>query len=323
MRCKVPSLVDLCVQTAVDNLRYLGDVGETDTYLLERILPHCSLEQLTHVENSTEGRDLSQVTDRLWKRFYQIEFGDKSINQVVERMKQVKVTFKWKQLYEAKTQEMEETQQRSFERIKELYQNENAKRQSRQVQVCTKVPPSSNKRSFYGSGLGSNFGNTKSPLMKKAKIEFVNSREVKNLAALKNKSVQRNHSQVSFIKKPGSFVSSQERGRGYEPDTSTRRGSSTYPDTAAKRGSSTYPDTAARRGSSTYPDSATRLGSSTHHDTAARHGSSTYPDAAARRGSSTYPDTAARRVPSTYPDTTTRLGSSPMASSARSKFTSR
>uniref|UniRef100_M1BGC0 Protein pof4 n=1 Tax=Solanum tuberosum TaxID=4113 RepID=M1BGC0_SOLTU len=197
MRCKVPSLVDLCVQTAVDNVRYLGDVGETDTHLLERILPHCSLEQLTHVENSTEGRDLSQVTDRLWKRFYQIEFGDKSINQVVERMKKVKVTFKWKQLYEAKTEEMEETQQRSFERIKELYQNENASMCFTSVSLFfnlysqTAKPTSSSLHK--GSGLGSNFGNTKSPLMKKAKIEFVNSREVKNLAAMKNKSVQRNH----------------------------------------------------------------------------------------------------------------------------------
>lgn len=127
MRRMVPSLVDLCVQTAVDNVRYLGDVGETDIDLLGRILPHCSLEQLKHVEKSTEvrnsmiklsscsvtypspflmfkfffqGRDLSQVTDRLWKRFYQIEFGDKSLNQVVERMKQKKVTFKWKKLYE-------------------------------------------------------------------------------------------------------------------------------------------------------------------------------------------------------------------------------
>ncbi|XP_059284139.1 uncharacterized protein LOC132037622 isoform X2 [Lycium ferocissimum] len=204
MKRMVPSLIDLCVQTAVDNVRYLGDVGETDIHLLERILPHCTLEQLIHVENSTEGRDLSQVTNRLWKRFYQIEFGEKSINQVVERMKQRKVTFKWKQLYEAKTKEVEETQQRSFERIKQLYQKEDAKRQSRQVRVCTKVPPSSNKRSFYGSGPGSSFGNTKSSLMKKAKIEFVNSREVKNLAAMKNKGVQRTHSQVSSIK-PGRF----------------------------------------------------------------------------------------------------------------------
>lgn len=213
MRCKVPSLVDLCVQTAVDNVRYLGNVGETDIYLLERILPHCSLEQLIHVENSTQERDLSQVTDRLWKRFYQIEFGEKSINQVVQRMKQRKVTFKWKQLYEAKSKEVEETQQRSFERIKELYQKEDAKRQSRQVRVCTKVPPSSNKRSFYGSGLGSSFGNTKSSLMKKAKTEFVNSPEVKNLAAMKNKAVQRNHSQVSSIKKPNGFSSMASSAR--------------------------------------------------------------------------------------------------------------
>lgn len=203
----VPSLVDLCVQTAVDNVRYLGDVGETDIHLLERVLPHCSLEQLIHVEKSTEGRDLSQVTDRLWKRFYQIEFGEKSFNQVIERMKQRKVTFKWKKLYEAKSKEVEETQQRSFERIKELYKKENAKRQSRQVRVCTKVPPSNNKRSFYGSGLGSSFGNTKSPLMKKAKIEFVNSQEVKNLAAMRNNAVQRNHSQGASIKKPGGFSS--------------------------------------------------------------------------------------------------------------------
>lgn len=53
----VPSLVDLCVQTAIDNVRYLGDVGETDSHLLERILPHCSLEQLIHVENSTQVRN--------------------------------------------------------------------------------------------------------------------------------------------------------------------------------------------------------------------------------------------------------------------------
>lgn len=53
----IPSLVDLCVQTAIDNVRYLGDVGETDSHLLERILPHCSLEQLIHVENSTQVRN--------------------------------------------------------------------------------------------------------------------------------------------------------------------------------------------------------------------------------------------------------------------------
>lgn len=51
---KIPSLVDLCVQKAVDNVRYLGDVGETDFHLLERFLPHCTVEQLMHIEDSTE-----------------------------------------------------------------------------------------------------------------------------------------------------------------------------------------------------------------------------------------------------------------------------
>lgn len=55
-RKKIPSLVDLCVQKTIDNVRYLGNVGETDAHLLERILPHCTLDQLMHVEKSTEVR---------------------------------------------------------------------------------------------------------------------------------------------------------------------------------------------------------------------------------------------------------------------------
>jgi hypothetical protein len=55
-RKTAPSLVDLCVNTAIDNLRYLGDVGETDLYLLERILPHCTLDQLMHIEKSSQVR---------------------------------------------------------------------------------------------------------------------------------------------------------------------------------------------------------------------------------------------------------------------------
>lgn len=56
MAGRVPSLVDLCVQIAIDNVRYLGDVGETDFHLLERILPHCTLDQLVHIEHCTEAR---------------------------------------------------------------------------------------------------------------------------------------------------------------------------------------------------------------------------------------------------------------------------
>lgn len=200
---KVPSLVDLAVQTAIDNVRYLGDVGETALHLLERILPHCTVEQLRHVENSTEGRDLIPVTNKLWKKFYELEFGVKNANLVVERMKENNAFFNWRQLYEAKTKDVEAAQQKSFDRIKQLYKKEDARKQSRQVQLCAKVPPSSCKRSFYGGGPGSNIGNTKSSLMKKAKLDYLNSHEVKNLTALKKNAVQRNHSMP--IRKPGNF----------------------------------------------------------------------------------------------------------------------
>ena len=58
---KAPSLVDLCVKTTIDNVRYLGDVGETDLHLLDRILPHCTFDQLMHVENSTKVRYTNYV----------------------------------------------------------------------------------------------------------------------------------------------------------------------------------------------------------------------------------------------------------------------
>ncbi|XP_075498013.1 elongin-A-like isoform X1 [Primulina tabacum] len=194
----VPSLVDLCIQVAIDNVRYLGDVGETDFHLLERILPHCTLDQLMHIENNTKGRDLSPATDELWKKFYVRQFGIESANLVVERMGQKRVIFKWKQLYEAKLKDREEATQKSLDRIKKRYQEEDARKQSRQVQLCTKVPPSSRKRIFEG---GSSISNARSGLMKKAKLEFLNSREVKNLAAMKNKAVHRNYI-VPSAKKP-------------------------------------------------------------------------------------------------------------------------
>jgi len=51
---KIPTLVDLCVQKVIDNVRYLGNVGCVDQHLLERILPHCTVDQLMHVEKSTK-----------------------------------------------------------------------------------------------------------------------------------------------------------------------------------------------------------------------------------------------------------------------------
>ncbi|GMP67658.1 hypothetical protein CsSME_00027576 [Camellia sinensis var. sinensis] len=207
-RRKVPSLVDLCVQAAVDNVRYLGDVGDTDIQLLDRILSHCTVEQLMHVENSTEGRDLSPVTDKLWKRFYELQFGGKSTNLVIERMKQKKVSFKWKKLYEAKAKDLEEAQQKSFDRIKELYKKEDA-RAGIAKSDWSLGPPVVEETKSAGTALhkgpgSSNISNTKSSIMKKAKLQFLNSHETKNLAAMKRNSVQKSHS-ISPMRKPGVF----------------------------------------------------------------------------------------------------------------------
>jgi len=202
MERKVPSLVDMCIQLAIDNIRHLGDVGDTGLDLLERILPHCTVDQLKHIEDSTEERDLSPVTDKLWKKFYERQFGVNSTNLVCERMTQKKVSFKWKLLYEAKLKDLEEAQQKSFDRIKELYKKEDARKQSRQVQITKKVPPSSKKRSFYGGGPGSNISNTKSSLMKKSKLQFLNCHEVKNLAAIKKIGIQKSHG-ISSASKQG------------------------------------------------------------------------------------------------------------------------
>ncbi|KAG6752944.1 hypothetical protein POTOM_042985 [Populus tomentosa] len=232
---KVPSLVDLCVSLAVENVKYLGDVGETDLHLLDRILPHCTLDQLMHIEKSTVGRDLSSVTDKLWKTFYEKQFGERSTDLVIQRMRQKKVSFRWLQLYEAKLKEIAEAENKLAARIRQLYKKEDdrhsgppslcsnlkapnipssllkvtladadtSRKQSRQVRLCSKVPPSSNKRSFCGgSGPGYNLSNGKSNLMKKAKMDFLKSREVQNIAAMKKNALQRNSMQnIAAMKK--------------------------------------------------------------------------------------------------------------------------
>lgn len=40
--------------TAIDNLHRVGDVGSSNEALLRRLLPHCTAEQLEHIETSTQ-----------------------------------------------------------------------------------------------------------------------------------------------------------------------------------------------------------------------------------------------------------------------------
>ncbi|XP_028778466.1 uncharacterized protein LOC114734981 [Neltuma alba] len=103
----VPSLVDLCVKKWIDNVWSLANVGEIDEYLLDLMLPLCSVDQLKYVEGATkvsQGIDLSSVTDKLWRTFYEARFGN--TDGVIEKMRDNNIPFKWKQAYEYKEEEI-------------------------------------------------------------------------------------------------------------------------------------------------------------------------------------------------------------------------
>ncbi|XP_044985517.1 uncharacterized protein LOC123452825 [Hordeum vulgare subsp. vulgare] len=183
------SLLELCVRSAVDNLRYMNSVDNLEMGLLKRILPHCTLEQLTHIESCTQ-MDLTGVTDVLWKRFFQREFGEADMNVAIKRMKESGVRYKWKKLFEAKTEKQKQVEQRMSAGLRNKYEAANAAKQSKQIKVCTKIPPNS-KRSFWGGSGSSSLSNSsyKSPILKKARME-VDSR-AKMQAAIQRNTVAR------------------------------------------------------------------------------------------------------------------------------------
>ncbi|PRQ33471.1 putative RNA polymerase II transcription factor SIII, subunit A [Rosa chinensis] len=189
---KLICLDERWVSIAIDNRDDLGDVGSLHFKFLEQVLPHCSKDQLVHIEKSTKGKDLSPITDKLWKKFFERDFGVKATDEVIEKMKVKKVSFKWSELYHAKLKRMEEAEKEAGERLKNLYQKESARKRSRQVRVLDKVPPSSSSNKRSGSNAGSK-------LMKKVRKEYLNCLEVKNLEAVKMK---RTAQCSGLIKKP-------------------------------------------------------------------------------------------------------------------------
>ncbi|XP_075636888.1 uncharacterized protein LOC142609155 [Castanea sativa] len=140
------------------------------------------------------GRDVSVVTDKLCKKFYEREFGVSSANVVVQRMRERKVT-----LYEAIMKETAEFENKVSDRIRQLYKKENERKLSRQLKVCEVVKPITKER---GCNEITNLNLKKGNLMKKARKEFENCREVKNLAAINRIALQRktHHCPSLFIK---------------------------------------------------------------------------------------------------------------------------
>jgi len=184
------SLLELCVRSAIDNLSHLGDVGETDISLLKRILPHCNADQLMHIETSTTGRDLSPITDELWRKCYARKFGNDAVDMVKERMANRNCKFKWKQLYQAKLREQEEVQKKGVNRLRELYKEQDTQKQSRKLKPCDVKPPESKRRKSGTGGSSapaSKFGKSKGRLMQKSRMDYANSNEVKMQASMRNK----------------------------------------------------------------------------------------------------------------------------------------
>ncbi|URE09208.1 RNA polymerase II transcription factor SIII (Elongin) subunit A [Musa troglodytarum] len=186
---KVPSLVELCRDTAIANLRFIGDVGDVDLHLLSDILPHCNIKELTHIENSTENA-----------------------NAAINRMKQKKVAFKWRLLYEEKEKELDEAIKRAAMKIgAEIRARRGGKRQ---IPSCSEDPPSKKKRG-HPEGIGP--GSVKSFLMKVAKMEDRNSHEVKIHAPMRRNALQANSLSHQSIPKQNSILQSG-------PDSSSRNG---------------------------------------------------------------------------------------------------
>uniref|UniRef100_A0A0E0QEV1 Elongin-A n=2 Tax=Oryza TaxID=4527 RepID=A0A0E0QEV1_ORYRU len=120
-RRKPISLLELCIRTTMDNLRYVDNVDGVEMDLLQRILPHCKMEDLTRIENNTE-MDLTPVTDKLWKLFYTRQFGEENANQVVKRMSMSGARYKWKDLFDAKTKKQKEYEEKMGQRLAKKYE---------------------------------------------------------------------------------------------------------------------------------------------------------------------------------------------------------
>nr|XP_011470590.1 PREDICTED: uncharacterized protein LOC105353271 [Fragaria vesca subsp. vesca] len=173
------------VSVAINSLDSFGNVKGYDFWFLDQVLPHCNKNQLAHIENSTKGVDLTPITDKLWKNFFKRDFGDRALDETMEKMKMKKVSFRWSELYQAKSRSLEKKEKEVGERLKKMYEKEDARKQSRQVKVLDKVPPSNKRIGVINKGLSK--GRKSNPIMNKLKKQYENSLAKRNLDFVKMK----------------------------------------------------------------------------------------------------------------------------------------
>ncbi|KAE8814275.1 Transcription elongation factor B polypeptide 3 [Hordeum vulgare] len=100
-----------------------NDSGENEMGYVERTLEFST----RHLDDrDIRLMDLTGVTDVLWKRFFQREFGEADMNVAIKRMKESGVRYKWKNLFEAKTEKQKQVEQRMSAGPRNKYEVANA-----------------------------------------------------------------------------------------------------------------------------------------------------------------------------------------------------
>ncbi|KAE8794542.1 hypothetical protein D1007_30577 [Hordeum vulgare] len=100
-----------------------NDSGENEMGYVERTLAFST----RHLDDrDIRLMDLTGVTDVLWKRFFQREFGEADMNVAIKRMKESGVRYKWKNLFEHKTEKQKQVEQRMSAGLRNKYEVANA-----------------------------------------------------------------------------------------------------------------------------------------------------------------------------------------------------
>ncbi|GAQ77802.1 RNA polymerase II transcription factor SIII subunit A [Klebsormidium nitens] len=169
--CAMHKLQELCLYKIVDNLDMLGDVGDTPAIFLERILAHCTLDQLKRIEDASKGRDLESITNEFWHRFYQKKWGAEATGIIENRVQKKGLPLRWRALYDHKVKQEEQIQAKCVSRLRELFIKEKNEKLARTVQVCARRPEVK-KRAVGPQSPG---GVQRGRLLAKAKKDYVGS----------------------------------------------------------------------------------------------------------------------------------------------------
>lgn len=90
------SLIDMCLERLTVSLNYVNSMPEE---LLERLLGLCTSEEVLRLETNN---DIYSLTDPVWKRFYQHEFGSKETELVHQNLGMYDTSFKWSECFNQK-----------------------------------------------------------------------------------------------------------------------------------------------------------------------------------------------------------------------------